>query len=193
MGLELISEHLSGLILFRPKIYGDERGFFMETWRKDEFDKIGINANFVQDNHSRSQQNVLRGLHFQWDEPMGKLIRVSRGACLFCELDIRHNSPTLGKSLLTELSEENNHLLWVPPGFANGFLTLSETADVQYKCTALWNPKAESAIDWNDPELGIDWNLGNTKEGELIISDKDKVAGSLRQWLARPESKLLSV
>ena len=191
MGLEIISEHLNGLFLFKPKIHGDERGFFMETWRKDEFEKYGISANFVQDNHSRSSQNVLRGLHFQWEKPMGKLIRVTRGSCLFCELDLRPSSPSLGKSFLAELTEENNHLLWVPPGFANGFLTLSKSADVQYKCTALWNPNAESAVHWNDPELSIGWNLNNFEKKKLIISEKDQNAGSLKQWLSRPESKFL--
>lgn len=184
MGLEVIEKALDGLILFEPKVFGDERGFFMETWRKDEFDELGINIDFIQDNHSLSQKNVLRGMHFQWDKPLGKLLRVISGSILIQEIDIRKNSPTIGKTFKTILSAENKRQLWVPPGFANGFLTLEDDTEVLYKTTALWNKEAESGILWNDPELDLDWGIDNP-----ILSEKDKNAQTLNQWLKRKESQ----
>lgn len=184
MPLNVIKKELNGLVLFEPQVFGDSRGFFMEAWKESEFIELGINAHFKQDNHSKSQKNVLRGLHFQWDEPMGKLLRVTKGRALFLELDIRKNSPTLGKHFLVELNEEKKNLLWVPPGFANGFLTLEDDAEVQYKCTAEWNPNAESGILWNDPELKIEWP---TKDP--VLSEKDRSAQTFKEWLSRPESE----
>jgi dTDP-4-dehydrorhamnose 3,5-epimerase len=184
MGLELISKHLNGIMLFKPKVFGDSRGFFYESYKDSEFKELGINVSFAQDNHSKSSKNVLRGMHFQWDKPQGKLLRVVKGACLFVELDIRKNSPTLGQHSKFELNEDNKHILWVPAGFANSFLTLEDNTEVLYKCTAEWNPKAESAIRWNDPELAIDWG---TKNPEL--SEKDANAHTLKEWLGKEESK----
>ncbi len=188
MGLILKEEYLDGLKVFEPKVFYDERGYFTESFRADEFQALGLPANFVQDNHSNSVKNVFRGLHFQWEEAQGKLIRVTRGAALFVELDIRYNSPHLGKHIKIELSEENKRVLWVPPGFANGFFSLADNTDVLYKCTAVWNGNAESSIRWNAPELNIELAIPNP-----LMSDKDKNAQTLSQWLERPESKLFTI
>ncbi len=184
VGLKVISEHLDGLIVFQPDVFEDKRGFFMESYRADEFERLSLPTDFVQDNHSRSSKGVLRGMHFQWDKPQGKLIRVTVGAAYVVEIDIRKNSPSLGKWFGIELNEQNKKLLWVPPGFANGFYTLSDWAEMQYKCTAFWNKNGESSIRWNDPNIDISWNAKAP-----VVSDKDKNAQSLDEWLAREESK----
>jgi dTDP-4-dehydrorhamnose 3,5-epimerase len=184
MGLKIISEELDGLILFQPNIYEDERGFFYESYKSDEFERLGLPTNFLQDNHSRSCRGVIRGMHFQWNKPMGKLIRATVGKVFVSEIDIRPNSPHLGKYAGYELSAENKYVLWVPAGFANGFCTISDWAEVQYKCTALWNPKGESGILWNDPKIGIKWPID-----EPVLSNKDRIAQTLEEWLMKPESK----
>jgi len=183
MGLKLISEYLNGLLLFEPTVFGDNRGFFMETFRADELALLGINESFVQDNHSGSVKNTLRGMHFQWKKPQGKLIRVTKGEALVVEVDIRKKSGTLGNFQKIILSEENKRILWVPAGFANGFLSLSDWCEMQYKCTAVFNPNGESGILWNDKQVGIDWKCNNP-----IISDKDKNALTLDEWLGTNES-----
>lgn len=187
MAFHIIEEKLAGLKLIKADVYEDDRGFFMESWRADSFKEIGIDEVFLQDNHSRSQKGVLRGLHFQWDKPMGKLLRVTSGECLFVEVDIRKNSNTFGKHAKYILSDKNKQLLWVPPGFANGFLTLSENAEVQYKCTAIWNKNAESSIFWKDSNLNINW-FENNEIDTPIVSAKDAEAQSLMQWIEREES-----
>lgn len=184
MALELTEEYLNGIKLFTPQVFGDERGFFMETFRTDDLAKHGVDQPFVQDNHSKSRKGVLRGMHFQWDKPQGKLIRVTSGAAFIVEIDIRHNSPTLGKWISVELSEENKRILWVPPGFANGFCVLSDWAEIQYKCTSYWNPKGESGILWNDPALNIPWPCTAP-----TLSEKDSIAQTLEQWLCKDESR----
>ncbi len=183
MGLELISEYLNGIKLFQPKVFEDKRGFFMESYKASEFEKMGLPTNFVQDNHSRSQKNVLRGMHFQWDKPQGKLIRVTLGSAYVVEIDIRQGSPTLGKWIGIELSADNKQTMWVPPGFANGFVTLSSWAEMQYKCTAEWNGAGESGIRWNDPAVGVDWPVKNP-----VTSEKDASAQTLSEWLEKPVS-----
>ncbi|MGA2296202.1 MAG: dTDP-4-dehydrorhamnose 3,5-epimerase [FCB group bacterium] len=188
MGLQIIREELNGLVLLQPKVFSDERGFFMETYKSDDFSKLGLPIEFAQDNHSRSKYGVLRGMHFQFNPPQGKLIRVTLGKAFVAEVDIRHNSPTLGKWIGFELSEENKQILWVPPGFANGFVALSEWVEMQYKCTALWNGAGESNILWNDPEIGIDWHIENP-----ILSEKDRTAQTLKEWLKKEESKRFSL
>ena len=185
MGLSLLSEQMNGLKLFEPKVFGDNRGFFMETYRSDEFEKLGLGVNFLQDNHSGSVKNTLRGLHFQWNKPQGKLIRVTSGEAIFVEVDVRYGSEHFGKYTKFTLSSDNKQILWVPAGFANGFLATSEWCEVQYKCTAIYNPSSESAIRWNSPEINIDWNCQNP-----IISDKDQKAGSLSDWLTQEQSKM---
>lgn len=188
MGLIKISEHLNGVILFKPQIFEDERGFFMETWRSDQFEELGLPTFFMQDNHSSSIKGVIRGMHFQYDPPMGKLIRVTSGSAFVVEVDIRYNSPTLGQWVGFDLSEKNKHLIWVPPGFANGFLATSDYCEMQYKCTALWNKTGESAINWNDSKIGINWNIDHP-----ILSEKDKNAQLLDEWLLQEASKKLSI
>jgi len=165
--------------LIEPKVFGDERGFFMETWNEHAFREAGINATFVQDNHSRSVKNTLRGLHYQIKQPQGKLVRVTRGEVFDVAVDLRTQSPTFGQCVGEYLSEDNNRVLWVPPGFAHGFLVTSETADFQYKCTDLYAPEFERSIHWADKELAIDWPL--EMNVEPIISQKDGHAVSFTQ------------
>ena len=150
------------VILLKPKVFGDERGFFMESWNQKAFDDIvGYPVNFVQDNHSRSTKGVLRGLHYQLP-PMaqGKLVRVVQGEVFDVAVDIRKGSPTFGKWVSATLSGENHHQLWIPPGFAHGFLTLSDTADFLYKTTAFYSRELESGIRWDDPSIAVQWPLG---------------------------------
>lgn len=177
MSLELLEEKLNGLMLFTPKIFGDKRGWFMESWRKDDLEKYGIKTEFVQDNHSMSTKGVLRGLHFQHTPPQSKLLRVIRGIAQVVEVDIRLDSPTFGDWISFDLSEDNNHILWVPAGFANGFLTLSEKVEIQYKVTNYWNVEGESNIKFDDPDIGIKWKTDNP-----IVSERDQNAGNLKEW-----------
>jgi dTDP-4-dehydrorhamnose 3,5-epimerase len=184
MEIKVESRHLGDVVVFVPEIFQDSRGFFMETFREDAFTALGYQDHFVQDNHSRSSNGVIRGLHFQWDPPMGKLMRVSSGSAFLVAVDIRKESPTLGQWIGIEASAENRRQVWAPAGFARGFCVLSETAEIQYKCTGLYNNKGESGIRWDDREIGIKWPI---RDG--LLSDKDRTAQSLKQWLARPESE----
>ena len=172
------------LYVITPQVRGDTRGFFMEVYRKDLFREAGITAEFVQENHSRSAQHVLRGLHFQWDPPMGKLMRVTKGSAFLVAVDIRKKSKTLGEWYGLEASDENKKIVYAPAGFARGFCVLSESAEIQYLCTGTYNPNAESGILWSDPQIGITWPVSNP-----ILSEKDKNAQTLAAWLARPESE----
>ncbi|HVS88020.1 MAG TPA: dTDP-4-dehydrorhamnose 3,5-epimerase [Candidatus Acidoferrum sp.] len=171
--------HLGEVVVLVPQVFQDERGYFMETHRADHFRELGLPQSFVQDNHSYSRKGVLRGLHFQWDPPMGKLMRVIRGAAFLVAVDIRLGSPTLGRGVGTEASAENKKQVWAPAGFARGFCALTDDVEVQYKCTGAYNAKGESAIRWDDPDIGIQWPLR-----EVIISEKDRTAQTLSQWLA---------
>jgi dTDP-4-dehydrorhamnose 3,5-epimerase len=179
-------ELLNGIIVLQPSIHADARGWFAETYRADAFIAHGLPTDFMQDNHSRSKRGVIRGLHFQWQAPMGKLLRVTRGSVQLVELDIRPNSPTCGQHVSIDVSEHNARIVWVPPGFANGFCVTSDEADVLYKCTALYNPNGESGIRYNDPALGITWQTDTP-----IVSDRDANAQTLEEWLERPEAALL--
>ncbi len=167
-----------------PEIFQDERGFFSEIYRADQFKELGLPGQFVQLNHSGSVKNVLRGLHFQWDPPMGKLMRVTRGEAFLVAVDIRKNSPTLGKWVGLIASAENRYQLYAPASFARGFCVLSDYAEIQYLCTGVYNRFGESGILWNDPEIGIDWPIKDP-----IISEKDKNAQTLKEWLSKPESE----
>ena len=158
--------------LLEPKVFGDDRGFFLESWNAATFADAGIDVSFVQDNHSRSARGVLRGLHYQIVEPQGKLVRVVSGAVFDVAVDIRRSSPNFGRWTGHELSAANKHLLWVPPGFAHGFVTLSETADFLYKCTTLYAPAHDRGIAWNDPAIGIDWPIDTVP----ALSAKDAAA-----------------
>jgi dTDP-4-dehydrorhamnose 3,5-epimerase len=170
--LEFERLSIPDLILIRPKVLGDERGFFLESWEKRKFASGGIDADFVQDNHSRSLRYTLRGLHYQLGQPQGKLVRVTHGVVFDVAVDLRRSSRTFGKWVGAELSGENKHMLWIPPGFAHGFVVLSETADFLYKCTDYYAPRAERCIQWDDPHLRIDWRLPS--EATPILSSKDK-------------------
>lgn len=178
MAFEIIGKHLGEIVVLRPAVHEDERGYFFESFRADEFQKLGLPSEFVQDNHSRSRKGVVRGLHCQWDPPQGKLMRVTLGSAYCVAVDIRKGLPTVGKWFGTELSAENKLQMWAPAGFARGFCALSDWVEVQYKCTAIYNPKAEASIDWADPAIGIDW-----PEGVAILSEKDRNALRLEQWL----------
>jgi dTDP-4-dehydrorhamnose 3,5-epimerase len=185
MEIKLESRSLRDVAVIVPEIFQDSRGFFMETFREDQFKALGLPYHFVQDNHSRSARGVVRGLHFQWEPPMGKLMRVSQGSAFLVAVDIRLGSPTLGKWVGVEASSENRRQVWAPTGFARGFCVLSETAEIQYKCTGAYNGKAESGILWNDPQIGIEWPV---PVGEAQLSEKDKKAQTLAQWLASPQA-----
>ena len=165
------------VVLIEPQVFGDARGFFFESFNQKTFNEAtGTNHPFVQDNHSRSSQGVLRGLHYQIRQPQGKLVRVTRGKVWDVAVDIRKSSPTFGQWVGAELSEDNQHQLWVPPGFAHGFVVLSESADFLYKTTDYYAPKYERAIVWNDPSLKIKW----PDAGVLpVLSDKDRAAVTL--------------
>jgi dTDP-4-dehydrorhamnose 3,5-epimerase len=177
------SRFLGDVVVIVPDIFQDSRGFFMETFREDQFKELGMPTHFVQDNHSRSVKGVVRGLHFQWAPPMGKLMRVTLGSAFLVAVDIRKGSPTLGQWAGVEATTENRRQVWAPAGFARGFCVLSDVAEIQYKCTGIYSNKAESGIRWNDPEIGIKWPLQ-----DVLLSDKDRDAQSLAQWLSRPES-----
>jgi len=183
MDLKTEARFLEDVVVLVPDVFQDSRGFFMETFREDQFKALGLPTHFAQDNHSRSVKGVVRGLHFQWDPPMGKLMRVTVGSAFLVAVDIRKESPTLGKWVGIEASVENRRQVWAPAGFARGFCVLSDAAEIQYKCTGIYNNKAESGILWNDPEIGIQWPLK-----DVLLSDKDKNAQTLAQWLSRPES-----
>lgn len=158
--MKVTSTSIPDVLIIEPRVFGDERGFFFESYNQQAFKAAtGIEAHFVQDNHSRSAQGVLRGLHYQLEQAQGKLVRVVRGAVFDVAVDIRKTSATFGQWVGVELSEANYRQLWVPPGFAHGFLTLSESADFLYKTTDYYAPQHERCIAWNDPTLGIDWPL----------------------------------
>ena len=181
--MEIIKTSIEEVVLIKPKVFEDTRGFFTETYRKDLFSGLGLYLDFVQDNHSGSVKNVLRGLHFQWEPAMGKLMRVTRGSAFLVAVDIRKNSPTLGSWYGKTITSENRLQVWAPYGFARGFCTLSDNVEIQYKCTGTYNGDCESGISWNDPEVGIQWPVENP-----ILSEKDDNAQTLREWLDSEQS-----
>ncbi len=183
MEITIESRHLQDVVVVVPGVFTDARGFFSETFRADQFELLGLPTEFVQDNHSCSTQGVIRGLHYQWDPPMGKLMRVTLGSAYLVAVDIRSQSPTLGKWVGIECSAANRRMVWAPAGFARGFCALSNATQIQYKCTAVYNGNAEGSIRWNDPGIGIDWPLKN-----VVISEKDSKAPTLAEWLASPEA-----
>lgn len=160
---------IEGLLIIHPSVFGDHRGYFMESFRKDKFEEQGVAANFVQDNQSMSKKNILRGLHFQKPPfAQGKLVQVIKGAVLDVAVDIRKDSPTYGKHYTIELSEENKTMFWIPPGFAHGFLTLHDDTIFAYKCTEYYNPESEGGVLWNSDSLNINWGINDP-----ILSQKD--------------------
>ncbi len=175
--MNITPTRIPDVLLIEPRLFGDSRGFFFESFNHRAFQEVsGQNVSFVQDNHSRSAQDVLRGLHYQVQQPQGKLVRVVRGAVFDVAVDIRRGSPTFGQWAGTELSEDNHHQLWIPPGLAHGFLVLSESADFLYKTTDYYAPQHERAIAWNDPDIGIAWPLA----APPVLSSKDQQAKRLR-------------
>jgi len=169
--MNVISTAIPDLLILEPKVFGDERGFFLESYNRDIFNVVtGLNIDFVQDNHSRSAKNVLRGLHYQIQQPQGKLVRVVRGSVFDVAIDIRKSSPTFGQWVGVELTEQNHRQFWVPAGFAHGFVVLSDNADFLYKTTDYYYPEHERCILWNDPSIGIEWPIN----GEPQLSSKDR-------------------
>jgi dTDP-4-dehydrorhamnose 3,5-epimerase len=185
MPVKIESVQLNEIVVVLPHVVGDSRGFFMEVFRADQFRAEGLPAEFLQDNHSRSKKGVLRGLHFQFDPPMGKLMRVSHGSAFLVAVDIRKGSPTLGQWFGLEVSAENKKQVWAPYGFARGFCALTDDCEVQYKCTAVYNQQGESGINHADPEIGIHWPVDLAT---VETSEKDRNAQTLAQWLASPRS-----
>jgi len=179
MPFEFIKTEIPEVIIVKPKVFGDERGFFMETFKRSDFEKAGIDTDFVQDNHSKSKRGVLRGLHYQLEpKSQGKLVRCIKGKIFDVAVDIRKGSPTFGRWIGVELSEENKLMLWIPKGFAHGFLTLSEEAEIIYKVSGSeYSPDHDRSIRWNDPEIDIKWPL----DCEPILSEKDKNAPFLKE------------
>lgn len=175
--MHVIETKIADVKIIQPKVFGDARGFFLETFEKKRYQELlNIDLEFVQDNHSRSSQGVLRGLHFQTQNPQGKLVRVVRGAVFDVAVDIRPYSPTFGQWEGVILSEENKTQFWVPPGLAHGFIVLSDIADFEYKCTDYYNPVHEGCLIWNDPEINIEWPNTNP-----LLSDKDKQGKTLKE------------
>ncbi|MGL5277966.1 MAG: dTDP-4-dehydrorhamnose 3,5-epimerase [Cetobacterium sp.] len=178
---------IKGLVVIEPKIYSDDRGFFYEFFNRQQLLKYGIDEEFVQGNHSKSSFGVLRGLHFQTKQAQGKLIRVLRGEILDVVVDLRKNSETFGKYFKIVLSENNRKMLFVPKGFAHGFLTLQDNTEIEYLCTDLYSPDFDSGVMWNDEDLNIDWELEKygLNEDKLIISQKDKRQQTLKEFIER--------
>lgn len=178
--MKVIETHIPDVKIIEPAVFGDERGFFMETWQQAKFEELvsGKVTHFVQDNHSKSKKGILRGLHYQTENTQGKLVRVVSGEVFDVAVDVRKDSPTFGQWVGVWLSAENKRQLWVPEGFAHGFYVTSEEAEFVYKCTDYYNPTAEHSIIWNDPEIGIEWPLKD--EVEVLLSEKDAKAPLLK-------------
>lgn len=177
--MKFIPTAIPDVVLIEPRVFGDQRGFFMETWNARPFAEAGIDVSFVQDNHSRSGAHTLRGLHYQIRQPQGKLVRVIHGEVLDVAVDIRRGSPTLGRWVSERLSAENRKMLWVPPGFAHGFYVLSDVAEFTYKCTDYYAPAHERSILWNDPDLALDWQI--LPGTQPLLSEKDAAGVPFRQ------------
>ncbi len=178
--MKVIETALAGVLIIEPKVFGDHRGFFLESFQTERYRDAGIDLPFVQDNHSRSQRGVLRGLHFQRTRPQGKLVSVSRGSVYDVAVDINPQSATCGQYVGVELNDENHRQLWVPPGYAHGFCVLSEVADFQYKCTDLYFPEDEGGLIWNDPEVNVPWPIE-----QPLLSAKDQLNPTLQQLLGK--------
>jgi dTDP-4-dehydrorhamnose 3,5-epimerase len=176
--VNVIETPIKDVLIIEPKVFGDDRGFFLESWNDATFKDLGLDWTFVQDNHSRSAKGVLRGLHYQNPNPQGKLVRVVAGSVFDVAVDIRKGSPTFGQWTGVHLSAANKRMFWVGPGLAHGFLSLEDNTDFLYKCTSIYSPKDEQALMWNDPQVGIEWPLDGI---EPTLSAKDKVAQTLEQ------------
>jgi len=175
--MKVVGTPIDGLLIIEPRVFGDERGFFIETWQAERYREAGVEGTFVQDNHSRSRRGILRGLHYQIQNPQGKLVRVTAGEVFDVAVDLRRSSKTFGQWHGVILSAENHRQFWVPPGFAHGFYVMSESADFNYKCTDYYSPDFERSLLWDDAEVGIDWPLVDGERPQL--SQKDAAASSL--------------
>ena len=184
MQIRIESVHLNAVVVLQPECFQDERGFFLEQFRADQFQSLGLPHRFVQENHSGSVINTLRGLHFQWDPPMGKMMRVLRGQAFLVAVDIRRGSPTWGQWYGQTLAAEDRKQIWAPAGFARGFCVLSEYAEIQYLCTGVYNQQAEAGIRWDDPQIGIAWPVKDP-----ILSAKDRKAMTLSEWQKGPQAE----
>jgi len=178
--MKVTETQLAGVLIIEPKVFGDSRGFFKETFQAERYREAGIECTFVQDNYSRSQKGVLRGLHFQITKPQGKLVSCPKGAVFDVAVDIDPESTTYGQYVGVELTEENHKQLWVPPGYAHGFCVLSETADFQYKCTDYYDPSDEGGVIWNDPDVAIEWPIAHPS-----LSSKDALLPTLAELNAK--------
>ena len=177
--MKVIETVLPGVMIIEPQVFGDARGFFLETFHKQRYEEAGIpgeGLEFVQDNHSRSRKGVLRGLHFQLENPQGKLVSAGTGAVFDVAADVNPDSPTFGQWVGVELSEQNHRQLWIPPGYAHGFCVLSDVADFQYKCTALYHPESDGGVAWDDPDLDIKWPIESP-----LLSEKDRALPKLSE------------
>ena len=182
MDISVTKTKLDGVVLIDTDFFRDERGFFIEAWHAERYREHGLPHSFVQDNHSRSARKVLRGMHYQdTTAPMGKLVRCTAGAILDVAVDLRVGSPTFGEWVAAELTAGNMRQIWVPEGFAHGFATLSEFAEVQYKCSGLYTPASEGSIAWDDPDVAIDWPFDDP-----VLSARDRAGATLKQYLERP-------
>jgi dTDP-4-dehydrorhamnose 3,5-epimerase len=187
MVLRVEPTEIPDVLVVTPDAFEDDRGWFMEAYRSDKAAQAGLRDRFLQLNHSRSRRGVVRGLHFQWDPPQGKLMRVIRGQAFLVAVDIRPGSPTLGRWTSITASEDDRRQLWAPASFARGFAALGDVTDVEYLCTATYNPAAESGIRWDDPEIAIEWPVS-----QPVMSAKDASAQTLSEWLARPEAAVFA-
>jgi dTDP-4-dehydrorhamnose 3,5-epimerase len=186
MAFRVAGRFLGEIVVLEPRTYEDDRGLFMEAFRADQFREFGLPDHYPQENQSVSRKGVVRGLHFQWTPPMGKVMRVIAGSAWLVAVDIRRGSASVGRWHGIEVSAANRLQVWAPPGFARGFCALVDGTEVQYRCTSIYNPKGESGIRWNDPRIGIDWPVDRP-----ILSAKDAAAMSFDEWLAAPESARL--
>lgn len=186
-----IEAGIQGVIIIEPRVYEDTRGFFMESYNRKDFKSLGIEEEFLQDNHSKSHRGVLRGLHFQKNFPQGKLVRVTRGAVLDIVVDLRSGSKTFGRYVSIEINDKNKRMLYIPKGLAHGFLTLEDDTEFQYKCTNYYNPLDEGGIIWNDKTLNIDWKLDEYKIDidEIELSIKDKSHGTFKEYISESNYK----
>lgn len=187
MSIVISQTSLPDVVLIEPKLFQDHRGTFFEVFRTTTYGEHGLPTHFTQANHARSRQGVIRGLHFQWDPPMGKMMRVTRGAAFVVAVDIRPGSPTVGGWHGMTLDSESRQQVWAPAGFARGFCALEEDTEVQYLCTGTYNPACEAGIRWDDPGVGIEWPLPGGMQP--VLSEKDTVAPTLAEWLTRPEAE----
>lgn len=174
--MEVVRTGIRDVTVVVPRVFEDDRGFFLESWNEDRFRASVADVKFIQDNHSRSRGQVVRGLHYQLEKPQGKLVRVVRGVIFDVAVDLRREEPTFGKWVGEELSDNNHKQLWIPEGFAHGFMVLSDVADVLYRCTGPYHPQSERTLAWNDPDVNIQWPKG----GDPILSQKDQLGVALR-------------